>query len=72
QGDLFVFYTDGIIEAMNKDNEEYGEERFIKIINENSNNSSKEIIKNILQDVKKFIGKASQHDDITLLVIKIF
>jgi len=57
---------------MNKDNEEYGEERFIKIINENSNNSSKEIIKNILQDVKKFIGKASQHDDITLLVIKIF
>jgi len=71
QGDLFIFYTDGIIEAMNKNKEEYGEKRFIKIIDENSNNCSKEILNNIIRDVKTFIGKASQHDDITLLVIKI-
>jgi sigma-B regulation protein RsbU (phosphoserine phosphatase) len=70
-GDTFVFYTDGVVEAMNKDRMEYGNERFLDLINEISINSASEIVTIITQRVKKFIGKADQHDDLTLLVVKI-
>lgn len=70
-GKNFIFYTDGFTEAVNKRNDEYGLERLENIVKINDYKSAKEILENIGADVRKFIGKAKQHDDMTMIVIKI-
>jgi sigma-B regulation protein RsbU (phosphoserine phosphatase) len=69
-GDLFLVYSDGIIEAFNAQEEEFGEERLNRIILENWNDPSEKLLENILQAVSKFTGDAPQTDDITLIIIK--
>ena len=70
-GDFFVFYTDGITEAMNPKREMYGSERLEKVIMAARMLSSGEILKAIEKDVRKFEPVAKQHDDMTLIVVKI-
>ncbi len=70
-GDVFVFYTDGISEAMNKARDEYGEERLTASIEKHAHRDADGIIKGILDDMHTFVGKAEQHDDVTLVVVKI-
>ncbi|HEY6953530.1 MAG TPA: PP2C family protein-serine/threonine phosphatase [Bacteroidota bacterium] len=70
-GDLFVFYTDGFPEAMNKSMEEFGEERLCKTVEKYSRGSASEIMENIFNDMKQFTGKTKQHDDMTIVVVKI-
>jgi len=70
RNDLIVIFSDGISEAMNENEEEYGEERLNEFISNHIAESPDKIIENILSDVKKFVGKAPQWDDMTLLVIK--
>ena len=70
-GDVFVFYTDGISEAMNRSREEYGEERLSAAIEANADKSADEILNNVMQDMHTFVGRAEQHDDVTLVVVKI-
>lgn len=70
-GDLVALFTDGIIEAMNQDNQQYSMEALEKIIEKNYDLSSSELLKVIQQDIDKFVGKAKQHDDQTLLLMKI-
>lgn len=69
-GDVIVLYTDGIIEAMNLRGEQYTSERFTKLIMEVAHLTSKEIVKAIKDDLAMFVGAAKQHDDQTLLVMK--
>jgi sigma-B regulation protein RsbU (phosphoserine phosphatase) len=70
-GDCFVFYTDGFTEAMNKKMEEYGDERFAATVQNYVTGSAKDMLEGILNDVKIYMGKAKQHDDMTLVVVKI-
>jgi len=70
-GDVLVFYTDGITEAMNVGEEEYGEERLTKCISDNSHLSSKQMVDQITADVNRFAGSQPQHDDITLVVMRV-
>lgn len=70
-GKSFIFYTDGFTEAANKKDEEYGLDRLSQIAKDYSKSSAEEIMNKILEDVKKFIGKAPQHDDMTMVVLKI-
>ena len=70
-GKLFIFYTDGFSEAVNKKGEEYGLEKIFDIAQSNKLLSSTEIKSKIVADVTKFIGKARQHDDMTMVVLKI-
>jgi hypothetical protein len=70
-GDVLVFYTDGITEAMNVREEEYGEERLMKCIADNSHLPSKEMVDQITADVNRFAGAQPQHDDITLVVMRV-
>jgi hypothetical protein len=70
-GDIFVFYTDGFTEAMNKLNEEFGEKRLVSSVENNSMLHADQILDNILKDVHKFIGKADQHDDMTMVIVKV-
>lgn len=69
--DIFVLYTDGFTEAMNKKREEYGDEKLLEIITENNGFSSQDILETYFAEVKNFIGKAVQHDDMSMVVVKI-
>ncbi|MCT7957791.1 AAA family ATPase [Laspinema palackyanum] len=69
-GDVVVLYTDGITEAFNLDNQEYGLERLIEVAQKNCYKSAQEIQKAVISDVKGYIGPQKVYDDITLLVLK--
>jgi phosphoserine phosphatase RsbU/P len=70
-GDVFVFYTDGLSEAMNKKGDEYGEDRLYETIQINTHKPAKEILQMIYESVTAFVGKTPQHDDMTMIVVKI-
>ena len=64
-------YTDGLVETVNDSGKQYTAEKLTQLISQNSNMSGKELANLVKSDVKKFSGNAHQHDDQTLLVIKI-
>lgn len=68
---VFVFYSDGLIEAMNKNHEEFGTDKIIEIISNNKHYSCSIIQKEIITSVNDFRGNAEQNDDITLVITKI-
>jgi len=70
-GDTLVFYTDGIVEAMNEQLDEFGEDQFLDIISENRNLTSSQMIDLIVKKVKEFASNYPQNDDITIVVIKV-
>lgn len=69
-GDLLIAYTDGISEAMNSADEEWGEEAMILAAQQASDGTAEEIVKAIFAAADVFAGSASQHDDMTVLVMK--
>jgi sigma-B regulation protein RsbU (phosphoserine phosphatase) len=71
RGDLFVLYTDGITEAMNLEAEMFGESRLSRIVEEHGHLRSAELRERILREVEAFVGTADQHDDLTLILVKV-
>lgn len=71
QGDVVVFYTDGITETHDENNMLFGEERLENIIREKGGADVNEIAEELITEVRKFQGKTPQHDDITLLLMKV-
>jgi len=69
-GDSIVLYTDGIPEAENMENEQYGLDRLCDVIRQNWDKSAEGIKDAIIDDVRQFIGKQKVFDDITLVVLK--
>ena len=69
-GELLVIFSDGVTEAMNENNEEFGEEKLISIIKSNQDLKAKDLIDKIVTEVKAHSSKVEQSDDITLMVIK--
>ncbi|MCB9210109.1 MAG: SpoIIE family protein phosphatase [Ignavibacteriales bacterium] len=69
--DAIILFTDGVTEAMNINNEEYGDERLENLCLQNSENEAKSILKKILADVELHTKGANQSDDITSLILKI-
>ena len=70
-GDIIITCTDGLIEALNGDGHQYGKTNLEKAVKANQSLDGKEIANKVKTDVKKFCGFAAQHDDQSLLVIKI-
>ncbi len=70
-GDIVITFTDGIVESINAGGNQFTTQRLTALIEKNSSLSGKEIAAIVKEDIKKFIGSARQHDDQTLLVIKI-
>lgn len=69
-GDRAVLYTDGVVEAMDEENEEYTTERFVEFVKSNTALSSKEFVDALLVDLKEHQGSAEQHDDITVVTFQ--
>jgi serine phosphatase RsbU (regulator of sigma subunit)/uncharacterized glyoxalase superfamily protein PhnB len=68
-GDVLALYTDGVTEAFNDAEEEFGEERLVETLRQNRDRPCEEIIGAIVDDVRRFSPR-EQHDDITLIVAK--
>ena len=72
KGDLFLFFTDGLSEAMNERSELFGESRLRQIVEGAAEGlSSEEIKERILGEIRGFVGDAAPHDDMTLVVLKV-
>jgi len=71
EGNTAVLYTDGVVEAMDPSQNEYGQQRFFDLIAANRTSRPKEIIEKTLQDIREFTKGYPQHDDITLLAIRV-
>jgi len=67
-GDKIVFYTDGIVEAMNSDKELYGFERLTAAVEKAADKGARDMLDAMLADVGAFVGEAEQHDDMTVIV----
>ncbi|MBD3384327.1 SpoIIE family protein phosphatase [candidate division KSB1 bacterium] len=72
-GDVLILLTDGILEAQNRSKKIYGEKNLLQLLNriDTTEHSARIIAEQIIKDVEKFTGKAAQHDDITMVVVKI-
>lgn len=69
-GESILFYTDGVTEAMNKNEEEFGEEKLLNCIMGKTNIQLKDLIQNIFNEVLNFSNGIEQSDDITCLALK--
>jgi len=69
-GDVMVIYTDGIVEARNAAQEEYGEQRLLEMLEKTFSLDADDIKEQILADLAQFSAGQPMHDDQTLLVVK--
>ena len=69
-GDLLLIFTDGLVEAENDQEEEYGEFRMLATMNSYYGRSASEVLRGLMTSADQFVGTAPQHDDITCLVLR--
>jgi len=69
-GDWLVQYTDGINEAQNAEQQEYGMDRFLQTVTAHAAQSPSELVEQTLSEHEAFTGDAPQYDDMTLVVMK--
>jgi serine phosphatase RsbU (regulator of sigma subunit) len=69
-GDALIFYTDGVVEAFNEENEEFGEDRWRAVIRSLPVLSAQESLQFLMKPVDEFVGATRQADDITCLVFR--
>ncbi len=69
-GNLLVAFTDGVIEAFNAAEEDYGESRLLEVLKNAPQESAQATLKRVMANVEAFVGPTRQHDDITCLVLR--
>ena len=69
-GDVVVYYTDGVTETVNIEDEYYDEERLVEAAKACKNGNAEAIRAHLHESVMKFQGEADQFDDLTLLILK--
>jgi sigma-B regulation protein RsbU (phosphoserine phosphatase) len=69
-GDVLVAYTDGISEAMNGANEEWGEDRMMAAVGPTRTAPARTLIETLMNAADAFVAGAPQHDDMTLLIVR--
>jgi sigma-B regulation protein RsbU (phosphoserine phosphatase) len=70
-GDLYLFFTDGISEAMNASDDCFGEERLGRLAEEHGHLPPEQLRERVLRDIAAFVGDAPQHDDMTMILLKV-
>ena len=69
-GDWLIIFTDGLVEAENRLQEDYGEARLLSAIEAGKSDSPAEMLKRLMAEVDLFVGATPQHDDVTCLLLK--
>ncbi len=70
-GDLFLLFTDGISEAMDTADDCFGEGRLGRLVEEHGHLPSDQLRERILREISAFVGDAPQHDDMTLILLRV-
>lgn len=70
-GDVFVFYTDGISEAMNGSADLFGDDRLRELVAEHGHLPTDDLRARIVSEVAAFVGDADQHDDMTMILVRV-
>ena len=68
--DIIVLFTDGVVEATSKTDKAYGDKRLHSLIRKYNKLPAEELINKVYEDLKAFSDATSQHDDLTMLIIK--
>jgi hypothetical protein len=70
-GDWLLVFTDGLVEAVNQKDEEYGETRMMAVLNGAGTATPQELLKRMMSDLDTFVGATPQHDDVTCLLVRV-
>ena len=70
-GDLYLLFTDGISEAMNARDDLFGETRLGRLVETHAHLPSEELRERVLREIAAFVGDAPQHDDMTMILLKV-
>ncbi len=70
-GDLLVAYTDGVTEARNADDQEFGEASLRRIIDSSAHLPAQRLSEQIVDSVREWCGEVPPHDDLTLVVMRV-
>ena len=70
-GDWLIIFTDGLVEAENSARDEYGETRLLALLKGDSTITADDLLHRIMIDLDSFVGAASQHDDVTCVLVKV-
>jgi sigma-B regulation protein RsbU (phosphoserine phosphatase) len=68
-GDRVVLYTDGIVEAMNEQEEMFGFDRLLEMVQSSKSGTAEDLLNEVVTEVRDFTGGALQHDDLTVIVV---
>ena len=69
-GDVIVAFSDGVSEAMNESEEEYGDDRLLAAVEAHRTHPPQALLDALLLDVRGFCGRATQNDDVTMVVVR--
>src|SRR2546428_707740 len=70
-GDLYLFFTDGISEAMNTRDDCFGEARLGQLVETHAHLPPAQLRERVLREIAAFVGDAPQHDDMTMILLKV-
>jgi sigma-B regulation protein RsbU (phosphoserine phosphatase) len=70
-GDVYLFFTDGISEAMDAGDDCFGEARLASLLQEHGHLPADELRERVLREISSFVGDAPQHDDMTMILLKV-
>ena len=70
RSDWLIIFTDGLVEAENARQEEYGEARLMNVLNASTSVNPTELLKRLMFDLDAFVGNTPQHDDVTCMLLK--
>lgn len=69
-GDRIFQFTDGVTEAINVNEELYGDKRLEEVLNRNADKKPADLLQAVRMDIENFVGEADQFDDITMLCVE--
>lgn len=70
QGDMLLMYTDGLIDAMNFDGQTWGRNRLVDALKRLGRNTAEQLVYNLLQYRRRFVGLAKRTDDTSIVAIR--
>jgi sigma-B regulation protein RsbU (phosphoserine phosphatase) len=69
-GDWLIIFTDGLVEAENANQDEYGETRLLAAIAAGAESTPTQMLNRFMAELDLFVGNTPQHDDVTCLLVK--
>jgi sigma-B regulation protein RsbU (phosphoserine phosphatase) len=69
-GDWLIIFTDGLVEAVNANDEDFDEPRLLSALEAGKSGTPKELLDRLMANLDLFVGSTPQHDDVTCLIVK--